>query len=127
MAIESQQIQDGNQDHTAATQAEGFILHQRPDGSRSVNFVAVQRGRYKHRWPVFFRTLHVDWNANGHSGIALTDRQFNRPLLAPHRDARAEDLLVAVAMIEEIWQGQRIVAVLPNESVSAGRNAVQSR
>jgi hypothetical protein len=34
-----------------------------------------------------------------------------RPLLAPHEDARSQDLLDAAALIEELWPGRRRVTV----------------
>lgn len=37
----------------------------------------------------------------------LGGRDDARPLLAPHADARSEDLLQAVALIEERWPGRR--------------------
>ncbi len=37
----------------------------------------------------------------------LGHRDTQRPLLAPHADARSEDLLQAVALIEEQWPGRR--------------------
>lgn len=43
----------------------------------------------------------------------LKARQATRPILAPHRDARAEDLLVAVDLLEDVWQAGRGVTVLP--------------
>ena len=49
----------------------------------------------------------------------LHARSAPRPLLAPHREARSEDLLVAVALLERIWQGGRGVNVLPTPAISA--------
>ncbi len=49
----------------------------------------------------------------------LRDRAQPRPLLAPHRDARSEDLLVAVALLEGTWQGGRGVTVQPVPAVAA--------
>lgn len=43
----------------------------------------------------------------------LRTRKEARPTLAPHRDARAEDLLVAVDLLEDVWQAGRGVAVSP--------------
>jgi len=34
-----------------------------------------------------------------------------RPLLAPHQDARSQDLLDAAALLEEFWPGRRRVTV----------------
>lgn len=54
------------------------------------------------------------------AGLALLrDRGMARPLLAPHRDARSEDLLVAVALLEGAWQGDRGVAVQPLPAVAS--------
>lgn len=50
----------------------------------------------------------------------LETRQQAKPILAPHRDARAEDLLVAAALLDEIWQDGRAVAVRPGPSVALG-------
>lgn len=36
-----------------------------------------------------------------------------RPLLAPHADSRSEDLLDAVALLEQAWPGRRRAAVAP--------------
>jgi hypothetical protein len=36
-----------------------------------------------------------------------------RPLLAPHADSRSEDLLEALALLEETWPGRHGAAVLP--------------
>jgi hypothetical protein len=49
----------------------------------------------------------------------LHARSAPRPLLAPHREARSEDLLVAVSLLERIWQGGRGVTVLPTPAISA--------
>ncbi len=45
----------------------------------------------------------------------LRTRQAARPVLAPHRDARAEDLLVAVDLLEDVWQAGRGVTVSPTQ------------
>lgn len=44
----------------------------------------------------------------------------SKPILTPHPDARAEDLLVAVGLLSEVWHGGRAVAVLPRPQVAAG-------
>jgi len=49
----------------------------------------------------------------------LRTRAIARPLLAPHRDARSEDLLVAVSLLEGAWQGDRGVTVQPMPAISA--------
>lgn len=36
-----------------------------------------------------------------------------KPILAPHRDSRSEDLLEAVGLLEEIWPGRRRATVAP--------------
>ena len=36
-----------------------------------------------------------------------------KPLLAPHQDSRSQDLLDAVALLEEVWPGRRRVTVAP--------------
>lgn len=46
----------------------------------------------------------------------LRERANPRPVLAPHRDARSEDLLVAVALLERVWTGDRGVTVEPMPS-----------
>lgn len=51
----------------------------------------------------------------------LRQRNTARPLLAPHRDARSEDLLAAVAILEGVWSADRRVAVEPVPEVSAAR------
>jgi len=43
--------------------------------------------------------------------IALEAARGPRPLLAPHEDARSQDLLDAAALIEEFWPGRRRVTV----------------
>lgn len=50
----------------------------------------------------------------------LRDRELEKPILAPHRDSRSEDLLIAVGLLQEVWQTNRAVAVVP------GRRAVTS-
>jgi hypothetical protein len=45
--------------------------------------------------------------------VALRDREPRKPLLAPHEDARTQDLLDAVALVEEFWPGRRRTAVSP--------------
>lgn len=57
----------------------------------------------------------------------LRDRETERPLLAPHRDARAEDLLVAVSILERVWANERGVTVEPVPAVSARPDSVRSR
>lgn len=49
----------------------------------------------------------------------IRERAQPRPILAPHRDARSEDLLVAVALLERAWQNDRGVTVEPMPAVSA--------
>lgn len=49
----------------------------------------------------------------------LRARALPRPLLAPHRDARSEDLLVAVSLLEGAWQNGRGVSVQPVPAISA--------
>jgi len=49
--------------------------------------------------------------------LAVLDRRgATKPVLAPHRDARAEDLLVAVALLDETWGGTRTTAVRPGSA-----------
>jgi hypothetical protein len=48
---------------------------------------------------------------------ALSDQGVGKPLLAPHSDARAADLLAAVALIESRWPSARLATIAP---VSAG-------
>ena len=43
--------------------------------------------------------------------IRLTERA--RPLLAPHRDSRSEDLLEAASALEEIWPERRRATISP--------------
>ncbi|HEB90798.1 MAG TPA: hypothetical protein ENI85_14590 [Deltaproteobacteria bacterium] len=56
----------------------------------------------------------------------LRDRGMGRPILAPHRDSRSEDLLIAVGLIEEIWEGGRTVAVAPGPAVASGPPEAES-
>lgn len=49
----------------------------------------------------------------------LHERALPRPILAPHRDARSEDLLVAVALLERAFEGDRGVTVEPTPPISA--------
>jgi hypothetical protein len=44
----------------------------------------------------------------------------SRPFLTPHPDARAEDLLVAVGLLSDVWRGDRQTAVRPRPAVAAG-------
>ena len=41
----------------------------------------------------------------------LRERDAPRPVLAPHEDARSQDLLDAAAAIEDLWPGRRRVTV----------------
>lgn len=50
----------------------------------------------------------------------IHDRSAAKPILAPHRDSRSEDLLVAVGLLETVWQGGRTVAVRPGRAVGSG-------
>ncbi len=50
----------------------------------------------------------------------LRDRESRKPVLAPHRDSRSEDLLMAVSLLEDVWQSTRTVAVRPGPDVAAG-------
>jgi len=53
-------------------------------------------------------------------GLAtLVGREIPKPVLAPHPDARAEDLLVAVGLLDERWRDRRSVAVKPTPAVAA--------
>ncbi|MEM9176333.1 MAG: hypothetical protein AAGC67_13985 [Myxococcota bacterium] len=55
----------------------------------------------------------------GHALSLLGDRGLPKPILAPHRDARAEDLLVAVALLDEHWRGDRTTAVRPDAPIAS--------
>lgn len=48
--------------------------------------------------------------------LVLQQTSEEKPLLAPHEDSRSQDLLDAVALIEELWPGRRraTVASLPS-------------
>lgn len=55
--------------------------------------------------------------------LALLDRRGEaKPILAPHRDARAEDLLVAVSLLDETWGGTRTAAVRPSPAPDLAAN-----
>jgi len=43
----------------------------------------------------------------------LEQAHAEKPLLAPHQDSRSQDLLDAIALIEERWPGGRRAAVSP--------------
>jgi hypothetical protein len=43
----------------------------------------------------------------------LRQARAEKPLLAPHQDSRSQDLLDAIALIEERWPGGRRAAVSP--------------
>jgi hypothetical protein len=45
--------------------------------------------------------------------LALKEQAGAKPLLAPHEDSRSQDLLDAVALLEELWPGRRRVTVTP--------------
>ena len=46
--------------------------------------------------------------------LAVLKRSEGRkPLLAPHRDSRSQDLLDAVSALEQLWPGTRRAAVAP--------------
>ena len=51
---------------------------------------------------------------------ALHAEDAHKPVLAPHPDARAEDLLVAVGLLGEVWEQGRSAAVRPRPRVAAG-------
>jgi len=44
---------------------------------------------------------------------ALRADAAEKPLLAPHRDSRSEDLLEAAGSLEELWPGRRRATVTP--------------
>lgn len=44
---------------------------------------------------------------------ALRDQGTPKPILAPHRDSRSEDLLEAVGLLEELWPKHREVTIAP--------------
>jgi len=47
-----------------------------------------------------------------HTGlVGLSESVDTRPLLTPHSDSRSQDLLQAVALVEEVWPGRRRAAV----------------
>jgi hypothetical protein len=50
--------------------------------------------------------------------VALRDAREEKPLLAPHRDSRSEDLLEAAGLLEESWPRRRRATVAP---IFAGR------
>ena len=43
----------------------------------------------------------------------LRDQRTEKPLLAPHQDSRSQDLLDALAAIEDLWPGRRRATVTP--------------
>lgn len=43
----------------------------------------------------------------------LHDEHGARPLLAPHRDSRSEDLLEAASALETLWPGRRRATISP--------------
>jgi hypothetical protein len=43
----------------------------------------------------------------------LLESRADKPLLAPHQDSRSQDLLDAIALVEERWPEGRRAAVLP--------------
>lgn len=45
--------------------------------------------------------------------VALRTDANEKPLLAPHRDSRSEDLLEAAGLLEELWPGRRRATVTP--------------
>lgn len=45
--------------------------------------------------------------------VALKEQEGLKPLLAPHEDSRSQDLLDAVALLEELWPGTRRATVTP--------------
>ncbi|MEZ4353676.1 MAG: hypothetical protein R3F16_08430 [Myxococcota bacterium] len=54
----------------------------------------------------------------------LQQRRLDRPVLAPHRDSRSEDLLVAIDLLERAWPGERRVTVEPRVALTTiGRGA----
>lgn len=46
---------------------------------------------------------------------SLKTAQGVKPLLAPHEDSRSQDLLDAVALLEELWPGTRRATVSPRK------------
>ena len=52
----------------------------------------------------------------------LESRAARKPILAPHRDARAEDLLVAVALLDAHFAGGRTSTVRPGPTPSVAAN-----
>jgi len=50
----------------------------------------------------------------------LRERNLAKPVLAPHRDSRSEDLLIAVGLLEDVWLGDRKVTVIPGNPVASG-------
>ena len=45
--------------------------------------------------------------------LGLKGESGKKPLLAPHEDSRSQDLLDAVALLEELWPGTRRATVTP--------------
>ena len=58
-------------------------------------------------------TIAFDATTLSQSLETLAIRRTPKPILVPHRDARAEDLLVALALLEERFAAPRAVAVRP--------------
>jgi len=44
---------------------------------------------------------------------AIRAEGARKPILAPHRDSRSEDLLQAVGLLEELWPKRREVTITP--------------
>ena len=44
---------------------------------------------------------------------AIGESRAPKPILAPHRDSRSEDLLEAVGLLEELWPNRREVTITP--------------
>jgi hypothetical protein len=58
-------------------------------------------------------TAHLTLTALREQLGRLREARTDKPLLAPHQDSRSQDLLDAIAAIEERWPDDRRAAVLP--------------
>lgn len=65
-------------------------------------------------------TPRISLEQLGERLTSLRESATPKPLLAPHEDARAGDLLAAAALIEDAWPSEARAAVAPIGPVAAG-------
>ena len=73
--LETERVQDRNQDQRSAVEAQCLIADQPPNGPGSIDFVPMQRGRDKYNGSVVLPATDVERNLDGAATITFANLQ----------------------------------------------------